>query len=975
LIELRLFGAVSLTDSDGREILPVLAQPKRLGLLAHLAVTSSRGFQRRDTLRALFWAEQDDVHARRALNRAVYFLRGALGEQAIISRGDEELGVAPEQFWCDVPAFEDALARGQHEGALALYQGELLPGFFVDDGAEFERWLDTERSRLRGKAAAAASTLAARSESLGRHEEAVRWARRALEHAPDAENALRKLIESLDHAGDRLGALREYERFASYAAEELSAEPSPETKAVADRVRSRLHATPDDPHRGAAAAPVSELVVPRAAEQPAALEESPFRRHSARRRQAGVAATVLLALAVGGVVWRRQEPMALAGATTTKQVVAVLPFTIRGSQKLAYLGEGMVDLLSVNLDDAGDVRSADRYAVLRQVNRRGGTTVVQEDEPARAVARELGASFYVRGSVIELGPRLRLTASLYPVDGHDEDTVQANVEGEGEELHALVDRLTAQLLARRVRGAGARYANLAAATTSSLPALGAFLEGERLFRARHLVAAASAFRRAVEYDSSFALAYYRMRVVDNWTPTPDSPPDALERALRHSARLPEHYRLLTRALEAFLYRSAAIEAESLYRMVLRAHPDDAEAWFQVGDVMQHFLVPWGRPIRDVKEAYDRALALEPNNPQALNHSMMLAGTECRYEDALALERRLIDLEGGEFKLTSRAAIAFWEGDTAKQESVLSELRHTGDAWVSFASNQASRQIGRPDAGIRIARVLTEATRSRDWRTAGHLIAADLELQRGRRAAAWEAIGEADQVMPSYSLQAGTLFLLNPFLQLSRVQLSARRAALAAGPLDYYHNATGQLYVLGLLSARLGDRAEALEYATKLESRAASLARLDSAKASATARDLALSVRADLAWRRGSLREALALLEQRRPDRWWSFQPFIEPLESQAYERWMRAELLATAGRFREAIDWYTPLGLWGGGNEMSYVPPSRFRLGEMYERLGDREQAAKQYALFVHLWKESDPELRPMVEDAQRRIAALRVAQ
>jgi len=47
MIELRLLGSLSLTD-PGREELPaILRQPKRLALLAYLAVATPRGFHRR----------------------------------------------------------------------------------------------------------------------------------------------------------------------------------------------------------------------------------------------------------------------------------------------------------------------------------------------------------------------------------------------------------------------------------------------------------------------------------------------------------------------------------------------------------------------------------------------------------------------------------------------------------------------------------------------------------------------------------------------------------------------------------------------------------------------------------------------------------------------------------------------------------------------------------------------------------------
>jgi len=45
---------------------------------------------------------------------------------------------------------------------------------------------------------------------------------------------------------------------------------------------------------------------------------------------------------------------------------------------------------------------------------------------------------------------------------------------------------------------------------------------------------------------------------------------------------------------------------------------------------------------------------------------------------------------------------------------------------------------------------------------------------------------------------------------------------------------------------------------------------------------------------------------------------------------------------------------------------------EIYERRGDRAKAAQHYASFIALWKDCDPELRPVVAEAERRLGRLR---
>src|SRR3989454_7122652 len=136
MIELRTLGLVDLKDVDGREIRAVLTQPKRVALLAYLAVATPRGFHRRDTLLGLFWPELDQDHARAALRQALHGLRQALDTVALPSRGDEEVGLDPAALWCDARAFDESVAAGDAEQALKLYCGDFLAGFFLPAAAE-----------------------------------------------------------------------------------------------------------------------------------------------------------------------------------------------------------------------------------------------------------------------------------------------------------------------------------------------------------------------------------------------------------------------------------------------------------------------------------------------------------------------------------------------------------------------------------------------------------------------------------------------------------------------------------------------------------------------------------------------------------------------------------------------------------------------------------------------------------------------
>jgi serine/threonine-protein kinase len=257
MIRLSLLGSLDLRASDGRQILSVLAQPKRVALLAYLA--ANQDYVRRDTLLGLFWPESDEEHARHALRQSVYTLRRGLGPRALASRGDEELRIDCDHIECDVAAFETAVQDGRAEAALELYKGDLLEGFFLSDAPEFEKWLDGRRTTLRNQAAEAAWAIAQAAEAAANGVEAAEWARRAAEYAPDEESTVQRLVGLLDRVGDRAAALRAYEAFAWRLENELGLQPSPETQALVAEIRARQEAAPhsgDDKASRARAQPV-----------------------------------------------------------------------------------------------------------------------------------------------------------------------------------------------------------------------------------------------------------------------------------------------------------------------------------------------------------------------------------------------------------------------------------------------------------------------------------------------------------------------------------------------------------------------------------------------------------------------------------------------------------------------------------------------------------------------------------------------
>jgi len=238
VIRFLLFGSLELRVTPDTDARSVLAQSKHTALLAYL-VLGNNGLHRRERLAALLWPELDDARGRNALSKAIHNLRRTFGDDVLLLRGNDAVGINAAALWCDATEFERALAEGKRAEALALYgRGELLEGFRIDDSADFEQWLDSARLRYRQAAMKAAAVLGDDTERAGDLPTAVRWTRLESNIASHDENVLRKLMQRLVASGDRAGALAAYREFAKRLQRDLEVEPGPETRTLAELLRA-----------------------------------------------------------------------------------------------------------------------------------------------------------------------------------------------------------------------------------------------------------------------------------------------------------------------------------------------------------------------------------------------------------------------------------------------------------------------------------------------------------------------------------------------------------------------------------------------------------------------------------------------------------------------------------------------------------------------------------------------------------------
>lgn len=399
-VELRILGHTELSSNADRTGSFVLRQPKRLALLAHLALTATDGFRRRDQIIALFWPDLDQTHARTQLRKVLHALRSTIGADTLITRGDEEIRLDSTRFWCDAAEFVNCVRAEEWSKALELYRGELLEGLYPGGvGEEFQSWLEDQRATLRLHAARAAWECSNREDLAGRRREALAFARRAVELDPDDEDGVRRLIAALDRYGDRAGALLAFKTWQQRLESEFGAEPAPETRKLARRVQ--------DPRKGESAETPAGLrpvpVDPPAQHTDVTHPSSPVAAVTRRavvtpwQRTAifGTAAVLMLAAMLSGARAFRD--------TNPEATLAVLSFRDLDNNTDARFGEGLAEEITSELASVPGL-------TIRSTSRSRETAASPEN--AAAMGRRLKVAYVLDGSLRRGADRHRVAIRL-----------------------------------------------------------------------------------------------------------------------------------------------------------------------------------------------------------------------------------------------------------------------------------------------------------------------------------------------------------------------------------------------------------------------------------------------------------------------------------------------------------------------------------------------------------------------------------
>ena len=676
---------------------------------------------------------------------------------------------------------------------------------------------------------------------------------------------------------------------------------------------------------------------------PAAAPAIPIRR---RPWLAAAAVVALAAAALVGVLLTRDRSglvPAEAIAENAAPGVAVVPFSVNDPE-LERWREGMVDLLSTNLDGAAGLRAIDSRTVLARWRELVPESDVADLPTALEVARRSGGTYGIVGSAVSSGASIRLAAELYDLES-GEALGKPQVEGSPDSIFGLVDRLSIQILALILEeeGGDAPRVDLASVTTSSLPALKSYLEAEGLARRGDFQLAIPAYEAAIEADSTFALAHYRLGDAFGWSGglEVEGVREQYAAAKRFADRLPARDADL---LEISLaYANSRDGATELALAATRRYPDDPVAWYLLGEVYFHLPHQSLSGPDQALEAFTRAVQLDPTYLPAEIHLLDLAFRNVDQAAADSLLRRFDPATAGsEYGEAYALGYALAFGDSAERSRALQRVRT-----VPFSAHaRLSTLLRHP----RFARTHIEVLTIRRARPEFAAAPAAADASYGQALLSAGRLQELIRAVESGEIRQPAASQTVAFAWFAGLPIPEEvfDRALSLGPADTTPGP--QLVTAALRALERGDRATARR---AIEGMRAAGRGLLAGGDSTTAREvigIARLIEARDAMLRGESDSALA-----------EFEAVYREIGFPPAAIW-GARILEEQGEIDRAIRYLeqvgpTPiLGLW---------------LGELYEKADRRDDALEAYGWVTLAWAEADDALQPRVAEARQAIARL----
>ena len=305
-------------------------------------------------------------------------------------------------------------------------------------------------------------------------------------------------------------------------------------------------------------------------------------------------------------------------AVSAPTPIAVIGFENQtGDPSLDYLGEAIPNLLITSLEQSSYLQVA-TWERLRDLLKQMGKSDIREidEETASELCRRGGYCAIVRGSFTKAGDLF--VTNVKVIDGQTKQSLgSAKKDGKGVEsiLESQIDALSREI-AKTTGLSDRKYEEtnrpIADVTTTSMEAYGYFLRGQDANDKGYSQDAMRFFEKAVEIDSTFAMAYFYLFGVYSTERGTKEVDSALKRAKRFSENATEKERLYIDAAFVAYYGSEGKNRTDILQELVQKYPNEKRALVDLGsDHAGNNMFP------EAIAEFKRALSFDPTFGPAL----------------------------------------------------------------------------------------------------------------------------------------------------------------------------------------------------------------------------------------------------------------------------------------------------------------------------------------------------------------------
>ncbi len=370
----------------------------------------------------------------------------------------------------------------------------------------------------------------------------------------------------------------------------------------------------------------------------------------------GIAASVMLVLAlvlVRGNLRRTLPDTSAARGLPARKIVAVLPFRTVGSDPDASaFSDGLTETLSSRLAQLAENRSM--QIIPTQEIRAAGASTTEK------VRTNFGVNLVVEGSLQKIGPNVRINCHL--IDAATQRLLRAEtITAASSDVFGLEDQAIEQVLRLMAIELGPQeHQALQQHGTANAAAYEYYLRArgymQDYHKAENVDAAISAYKRALELDPNYALAYaglgeayWREFGLAHDRTLVDEAADTCRKSLAISDKLPEAHFCLGRVYDTTGSPEKAIEQ---FEIVIALEPSSDEAYRGLADAYGRT----GKP-GNAEATYRRAISLRPQYWAGYSWLGAFYMRQARYADAETMFKKVIELSPDNFRGYSNVGAA------------------------------------------------------------------------------------------------------------------------------------------------------------------------------------------------------------------------------------------------------------------------------------------------------------------------------